>query len=123
MANPGKARASQHELALERFFREQGLDARKQYGAGRTKDVGDDHIRLSTAHGPVTIVIEAKSARSFNLAGGLKEAEAEAESERAYSPIVLPVLILKAPRKPIAKNYVVMHADTFAELLRLARGH
>lgn len=110
MANPAKNRGSQAERDAAALLREGGFpSADREFGAGRTDDVGD--IR----NVPRT-VIEVKAEKAFNPAGWLAEAEAERKNAGAEYGIVF----AKRPGKSMKDGYFIMRIEDGIALLREA---
>jgi hypothetical protein len=106
VTSPSKRKGSKYELDLVKEFRRLGFEAERCYGAGRPDDVGD--LELTG----IPLVVEAKACARFDLAGWVDEARTEARN----AGVDVGVVIVKAPRKPIADSYVVMRLPEFADL-------
>ena len=105
MANPNKAKGTRWESAVRDFLKEERcLDHARRIAATGALDIGDIHME--------PFVIQAKNQKSFDLAGWV--ADAEIQAERADMPYG--VAVVKAPRKPTERGYVVMSLETFRAL-------
>ena len=94
------------EAQLVRWFRENGWDAERLRMAGKD-DQGDVVVRDDGVH----VVIEAKAAKAFDLAGWLRESLVERVNYAKARGLTLDqteaMLIIKAPGRPITEAYVV----------------
>ena len=105
MANPHKAKGTRWESAVRDFLKEERcLDHARRIAATGALDIGDIHME--------PFVIQAKNQKSFDLAGWV--ADAEEQADRAGMPYG--VAVVKAPRKPTERGYVVMSLSTFRAL-------
>lgn len=111
-----KRNGAEWELRLLRYLRKEGFAAERLRLAGRD-DEGDISIVDPEVGYPV--VIEAKSVgsgRPLRLSEWVKEATVEAENYRNARMLddrPLPVVVIKAPNKPVNEAYVVMRLDDF----------
>jgi hypothetical protein len=110
MTNRSKAKGTAWESAIVAWLREQGwLHTERRALAGNV-DRGD-------IAGIPGVVIEAKNAKTINLAGWLDEARAERDNDNAD----LGVVWFKRRGKSSPRDgYVLMDGDTFAWLLKSA---
>lgn len=102
------------ETKLLNHLRSNGFDVERLRLTGK-EDEGD----LVVKDGGV-VIVEAKDEKRINLAGYLREAEAEAENyakHRGLDPqLVTPVAIVKRRNHGVGKAYVVMTVDTFFDI-------
>lgn len=103
--NSAKRKGTQFEVDVVQFLRTHNHDARRNPPAGRN-DIGDI--------GGLRWTLELKATKRIDLAGGMNEAEKEAERNhtRRYA------LIVKRSRRPIGEAYVVMPLKVFVEIAR-----
>jgi len=107
MTNPAKAKGSQYERDVAKYFNENGFPFVERRGlAGQQFDKGD----LTGIPG---LVMELKNHKTLNLAGWIGEAEKERENAKAKFGVV----IAKRRGKGAADSYVVMTLKTFIEIL------
>lgn len=105
MANPNKAKGTRWESEVRDFLKqEQCLDHARRIAQTGTLDVGDIHVE--------PFVIQAKNQKAFDLSKWV--ADAEVQAERAGMPYG--VAVVKAPRKPTERGYVVMSLGTFRSM-------
>jgi len=111
-----KRRGAEWELKLLRYLRKEGFGAERLRLAGRD-DEGD--ISIVDPDVPYPVVIEAKAPGPGNpirLSEWVREAGEEAENyrnARLLDDRPLPVVVIKAPNKPVNEAYVVMRLDDF----------
>jgi len=111
-----KRRGAEWELKLLRYLRKEGFAAERLRLAGRD-DEGD--ISIVDQDVPYPVVIEAKAPGPGNpvrLSEWVREASEEAENYRNARMLddrPLPVVVIKAPNKPVNEAYVVMRLDDF----------
>ena len=107
MTTPEKAKGSQWERDIVKYLQERGFIYAERRGlAGQQYDKGD-----ITGLGP-DIVIEAKNAKSIDLAGFLREAEVERDNAKAKYGIAC----IKRRNKNVSQAYVVMSLEAFVDL-------
>jgi len=110
MANPAKAKGSQAERDSATLLKNAGFqDADREFGAGRSEDVGDIRNIPRT-------VIEVKAEKAFNPSGWL----AEAESERINAGADYGIVFAKRPGKSMKDGYFIMRLEDGIALLREA---
>ena len=110
MANPAKAKGSQAERDSAALLKNAGFqDADREFGAGRSEDVGDIRNIPRT-------VIEVKAEKAFNPSGWL----AEAESERINAGADYGIVFAKRPGKSMKDGYFIMRLEDGIALLREA---
>lgn len=113
MTTPEKAKGSQWERDIVKYLQECGFTYAERRGlAGQQYDKGD-----ITGLGP-DIVIEAKNAKSIDLAKFLTEAELERDNARAKYGIAC----IKRRQKSTSQAYVVMSLEAFVELWKEREG-
>lgn len=106
MSNPSKRKGTAFESALVDYLRAHGaLHAERRALAGAA-DLGD-------VTGIPGVVIEAKAAKTFQLAEWVKELEAEIANAAADWGF----LVVKAPRRPIDDAYCVFRLEHLPRLL------
>jgi hypothetical protein len=105
MVNPSKARGTRFESQVCEYLRTHGYPLVERRALRGNKDCGD-------IAGVFGWVLECKAAKKFELAEWVKEAESE-----LGNALGTPwwAVIIKRPRKPIHKAYVVMDLEEFAE--------
>jgi hypothetical protein len=115
MANPNGRKGSSFERQTADYWRDNyddRIDRRVKTGA---KDKGDiANLRV----GPHRLVLECKAERSLNLAGWIKEAQAEADNDGALMGAV--VAKRKGHGQP-EDQYVVMTQGDFLKLVLAAQ--
>lgn len=104
------------EVKLLNYLRENGFDVERLRLTGK-EDEGDLVVK---DFGGV-VIVEAKNEKKVDLAGYIREAEAEAENYARHRGIddgtfVTPVAIIKRRNHGVGKAYVVMTVDTFFDL-------
>jgi len=109
MANLSKAKGTRWESAVVEYLRARHLDARRKVQTG-----GADQGDISIEEMPF-LVIEAKAGKSYDLAGWLAEANAEAINAGASVGVVF---AKRRGKTSPGDGYVVTDGDTFCELLR-----
>lgn len=111
-----KRKGADWELKLLRYIRKEGFAAERLRLAGRD-DEGD--ISITDPDMPWPVVIEAKAPGAGNpirLSEWVREASEEAEhyrNARMLDERPLPVVVIKAPNKPVNEAYVVLRLDDF----------
>jgi hypothetical protein len=111
-----KRRGAEWEIRLLKYLRKEGFASERLRLAGRD-DEGDISIVDPDVGYPV--VIEAKAPGAGNpirLSEWVREASEEAENyrnARLLDDRPLPVVVIKAPNKPVNEAYVVMRLDDF----------
>lgn len=108
MASPSKVKGSKYERDVVAWFRAQGFDCERTYGAGRPDDVGDVEIE------GVPVAVECKNTQRLDLAGFVDEARTEARN----AGVDIGVAIVKRRGRPAGESYLVCQLDDGAELLR-----
>lgn len=105
MTNSNKARGTRWETTVTRFLQEFPLlkHARRIAATGAL-DEGDVHAW--------PFMIQAKARKAFDLAGWVRDAEAQ--SQRAAFPYA--VVVAKSPGKPTDEGFAVMRLSTFRRL-------
>ena len=107
MTSPQARKGGQFERDVVSFLKANGFPhAERSYGAGRPDDVGD-------VDGIVSWTLELKNHKSLDLAGWMREANAERVNGRQRFAAV----IAKRRGKPTSDAYVVMSLSTFAAVL------
>ena len=108
MSSPQKRKGSAWELAISKYLVEKGWPHAERRLAGATLDKGD-------VYGVVGCVIEAKNEKRIDLAGYMKELEAEVKNAHADTGAVW---VKKRGTTSVADCYVVMPAHMYVELLK-----
>ena len=107
MTSPQKAKGSQFERDVAKYFQERGYWAvERRYGAGNTQDKGD-------LQGMPEFVFECKNLSKITLASIVDEALVEQGHARAR----FGVSIIKRRRRPTKDSYVVMTLEQWIDLL------
>lgn len=107
MTSASRARGPQAERDTAALLRSVGFaKAGREYGAGRTDDVGD-------VRGVPRTAVEVKAEKAFNPSGWL----AEAEKERINAGADWAVVFAKRPGKAMKDGYFIMRAEDGARLL------
>lgn len=116
-----KRNGAEWETRLTEFFRKKGKDlgfsAERLRLSGRD-DEGDIALHTPSTNDPV-VIVEAKApgkGKPIDLSGWLREAETEAANyarRRDLDDRPLPILVIKAPNKPVEEAYVVMRLREF----------
>lgn len=110
MTTPEKAKGSQWERDVAKYFVERGHEAaERRYGAGNTMDKGD-------INGLVKIVIECKNVKSITLSTIVAETIREQENAKADYGIA----VIKRRNKGAAQAYAVMTLEQLVSLLQEA---
>lgn len=105
MANPNKAKGTRWESTVRDFLQEERcLDHARRIAQTGTLDIGDIHME--------PFALQAKNQKAFDLAGWVSDAEVQAER----AGMTYGVAVVKAPRKPTDRGYVVMSLGTFRRL-------
>lgn len=115
MVNRSKQIGTEWETRLRDLLRGDGYDVERLALSG-PQDEGDLVLKL----GPLwsdTFIIEAKAEKGLNLAGWIKEAQAEAQNYALHRGIEVPhfAVVSKRRNHPASQAYVHM---TLAEWLR-----
>jgi Holliday junction resolvase len=105
MPNPQKRKGTSWESAIVAFLRERGIDAVRVAQTG-VKDTGDIHAG--------EWMIEAKNARSIDLAAFCDQTE----NERQNSGKTYGVVVVKRRNHGAAKGYAVMTLETLARIMK-----
>ena len=106
MANPNKAKGSQWELDVARYFNERGYpDVERRYGAGATLDKGD-------INGVKDTVIEAKNWAKITLSTIMDEALVEQKNAKKRFGIS----VIKRRNCNVKEAYVVMTLEQWIDL-------
>lgn len=111
MANPSKQKGTTYETGAVRFFNDKGIKA-ERLAEGGCYDEGD--VRLSSW--PWEFALECKNRKRIEMAKWFGEIEAKAE-RKGRTPALL-IHRDGCGEKRFGKGYVVIDADTFAELLK-----
>lgn len=98
-----KAKGRTWENEIAEYFTANGFPMKRRVRAG-AKDEGDE-LLLSDP----TFVIEAKNEKKITLSTYVDELEVEIKNAKGKRGVV----IVKRPRKPVDKAYVVMPLDLF----------
>lgn len=102
-----RRRGSRFERDVADYLAGQGFPAAERRVMGGARDRGD-------IAGVTGWVLEVKATRDLDLAGALKEAQAEARN----AGVVDYAAVLKRRNHPVASAYVVLPLDRFVHLLR-----
>ena len=109
MTSPQKAKGSQWERDVAKYFNERGYaEVERRYGAGATLDKGD----ISGIPG---VTIEIKNHAGMDLAGWVEELKVEMANDNAWTGVVLHKR--KGKGDP-ADWYATMPASVWIELLK-----
>ena len=108
MSNPSKRKGTAWETKIVDYLKDNGWDARRKPQTG-TADEGDISIEEID-----WLVIEAKAAKSHELAAWVDEANVEAENAHARIGVVW---AKRRGRTSAGGGYVVMDGDSFAEIV------
>lgn len=110
MANPSKRKGSDWEVALRDYALDNGIDITR-LSANGSRDMGDLAIRLGGKH----YVVEAKAAKSLDLATWVTEAAVEADNyatlNRLDRALAVPIVVVKRRMAGVGKAYVVQELD------------
>lgn len=106
MSNPSKRKGSKWETDIREYALDLGLDITRLTTNG-SSDIGDLALRTIGKH----YVIEAKAARSIDLAGWVTEAAIEADNyatlNRLDRSLVVPLVIAKRRMAAVGRAYVI----------------
>ena len=106
MSNPSKRKGSTWETDIRQHALDLGYDITRLSTNG-TNDIGDLALRAIGKH----YVIEAKAARSIDLAGWVTEAGIEADNyatlNRLDRSLVVPLVVAKRRMANVARAYVI----------------
>jgi hypothetical protein len=102
-----KQRGTAWESAVVAFLRERGWPNAERRALNGRADRGD-------IAGVIGVVVEAKNARTVDLAGWLREAQAEALNDRARHGVVW---FKRRGKASAGDGYVLMDGETFVALL------
>lgn len=111
-----RRKGAEWETRLLKYLRKEGFSTERLRLAGRD-DEGD--LAITDPDIPWPVVIEAKSpgaGQPIRLSEWVREACEEAEhyrNARMLDDRPLPVVVIKAPNKPVNEAYVVMRLDDF----------
>jgi Holliday junction resolvase len=114
-SNNARLRGPKFESDLVRWLRARGWDAERLRMAGKD-DQGDIVVR----DGDERVILEAKAAVRFDLAGWMAETLTEkanyAKARGLDAALVDGYLVVKAPGRPIGEAYVIQHLkDVFPD--------
>ena len=117
MSAVNERKGSLWESALEDYYNNEGLKARRLPRAG-AKDIGD----LAIEFPDVVIVVEAKDVKANAYQEWLRQAEVEAEHYAdKYKTDSIGVVVRKNRRHGVGSGHVTMTNENFISLLRLIR--
>lgn len=106
MSNPSKRKGSKWETDIREYALDLGMDITRLTTNG-SSDIGDLALRTIGKH----YVIEAKAARSIDLAGWVTEAAIEADNyatlNRLDRSLVVPLVIAKRRMAAVSRAYVI----------------
>ena len=106
MSNPSKRKGSKWETDIREYALDLGMDITRLTTNG-SSDIGDLALRTIGKH----YVIEAKAARSIDLAGWVTEAAIEADNyatlNRLDRSLVVPLVIAKRRMAAVGRAYVI----------------
>ena len=109
MTNPAKAKGSQWERDIVKFFNENGFPlVERRYGAGAQADKGDIN--------GIQLVLEAKNLKTITLASIMDEVEVEVANSRFEHGCA----IIKRRGKGTGKAYVVFSLESIVPILKEA---
>lgn len=109
MTTAAKAKGSQFELDVARYFNERGFpQVERRYGAGATLDKGD--INGLQQYG---IILECKNLKTITLASVVEEALVEARN----AGLPYGVSVIKRRGKNVKDSYVVMNLEQWTSFL------
>jgi Holliday junction resolvase len=103
-----KQKGTTFETAVVTYLNENGIACERRTLSG-SNDKGD-----ITVYSDPTVVLECKATKNFDLAGHC----AELETEMLNAKSSFGAVILKAPRKPIAKSYVILPLSDYVNILK-----
>ena len=105
VTNPNKAKGTRWESTVRDFLQEERcLDHARRIAQTGTLDIGDIHME--------PFALQAKNQKAFDLSRWVSDAEVQAER----AGLTYGVAVVKAPRKPTERGYVVMSLGTFRRL-------
>lgn len=110
MTNPNKAKGSQFELDVARYFNSKGalwnaVEVERRYGAGATLDKGDISGLRDT-------VAECKNLAKITLASIVDEAlKEQANAKKRFG-----ISIIKRRNRNVKDSYVVMTLEQYVDL-------
>lgn len=106
MTTPQKAKGSQWERDIAKYFNERGYpEVERRYGAGATLDKGD-------INGVKDTVVEAKNVAKITLSTIVDEALLEQKNAKKR----FGVSIIKRRNKNVKEAYVVMTLEQYVDL-------
>ena len=106
MTSPQKAKGSQWERDVAKYFNERGYtDVERRYGAGATLDKGD-------INGVKDTVVEAKNVGKITLASIVDEALLEQQNAKKR----FGVSVIKRRNRNVKEAYVVMTLEQWVDL-------
>jgi len=109
MTTPQKAKGSQWERDVAKYFNERGyLEVERRYGAGNTLDKGD-------INGVKDTVVEAKNWAKISLATIMDETLVEQKNAKKRFGIA----VIKRRNKNVKDAYVVMTLEQFVDIYAL----
>ena len=116
MTNDARRVGSQFETDVRDYLRNLGYSVERLAKAGKL-DEGDLLWRTSSG-APVICELKARRDRNsaLNLGGWLEEAHRESDNYRAarnLTTVRSPLLIVKNPRKPIGKSFVIQYLEDY----------
>lgn len=115
MSATNKRKGSLWETALETFYNNVGLKARRLPRAGAS-DIGDLAIELRSG---AVIVVEAKDVRANAIPEWIRQASVEADNyEKKYHSVTYGVVVRKTRQKSVDAGIVMMTNETFEQLLK-----
>jgi len=111
MTTPQKAKGSQWERDVAKYFNENGYpQVERRYGAGNTVDKGDLN---GFAH---AIIIECKNVGKITLASIMDETEAEKNNAKAD----IGLAVIKRRNTSAGRAYAVVTLEDMVKLLQMA---
>lgn len=119
MANPNGRKGASFERQVADFWRDNyddRIDRRVKTGAKDKGDIANLRVSHHCLDLPNRLVVEVKNERATNLAGWVKEAQAEAENDGALVGFV--VAKRKGHGKP-EDQYVIMTQGDLLKLLKV----
>jgi Holliday junction resolvase len=106
MTTPQKAKGSQWERDVAKYFNERGYaDVERRYGAGATEDKGD-------INGVVDTAVECKNLAKITLASIMDETLVEQKNAKKRFGIS----VIKRRNKNVKEAYVVMTLEQWIDL-------
>jgi hypothetical protein len=117
MTMVNKAKGTRYENEIVELFIGMHFDAQRLPRSG-SRDEGDVEVRLKDCR----LIIEAKNHKSLAFSDWLKQAQTEADNreEKVGNVACVPVVFAKRRGKNAAGSYVVMEAEEFLLLLKMA---